>query len=237
LFHLVNIVKITDQVDSAETFARSHFPTANFLNEADITALVTPSLVNRWWVQSHPRKPDTVPQLVGSDELLRHFAIFTAVKEALIGSEIFNESAGRDEAVITQVDLPETVATLMADMTRHVHPKQQAINRVDTCDLVISEKPTNPVGKDQQLFPTRTRLVGRTGDCPVEPLLNGDEVFALKDFKGQLFRLGADLWQLNEAFGDVAVNFVAPTVTQVLRRRFIVRAGLKKEVNDDEPEP
>ncbi len=137
--------------------------------------------------------------------------------------------------MITQVDLPKSVAFVVADVARHVYAEQQALNRVGARYPVPRQKPTNSVGENQPLLPKRARFVRWSGNCPPEPLSHGNEVFALNDFNRQFFRLGANLRQLNIAFRNFAVNFVAPLITQIFGCRFIICSRFKQEINDDEP--
>lgn len=94
-FHLSKVGKEADEMNGSKSFTPLHTHVPDPLNEADITSLMTPCFVNDRWVQCHTCQPDAVGQLIGTDEPIRHFAIFPPIQVAGVRREVIKEGIGR----------------------------------------------------------------------------------------------------------------------------------------------
>ena len=61
------------------------------------------------------------------------------IKEALVRTEVFREVAGRDSAVVAQIDFRERVGVLVANMARHVDPVEEVVHGVDAGDAFTAQ--------------------------------------------------------------------------------------------------
>src|SRR5262249_7222278 len=104
-FHLGDIIKVPHDVSRSEVVAGLYIFPVQFLDEADITALMAPRLRYLGRVQSHARQPRSWLardlDLVGSNHPFRNLVVFSLIKVLGIGPKILGKHSGRNEAVIT----------------------------------------------------------------------------------------------------------------------------------------
>jgi len=84
------------------------------------------------------------------DVLLVHLA---PVAKQSVGREIVQEGAGRDVAVVAQVDLAERVSPVVSDVAWHVEPQEQGITVVGRGDLVGGQEVTLALREHERLLP------------------------------------------------------------------------------------
>src|SRR5262249_41380212 len=100
LLHLGNVVEPADDVRRAEGLAGLDVFAVEFLDEADVAALVAPGLADLRRVEGHAGQPGAglavQADLVAADHPLGDLALLALVEEALVGSEVLGEGAGGD---------------------------------------------------------------------------------------------------------------------------------------------
>src|SRR6516165_2218766 len=100
--HLVDRIEEADDEGGAERFARFDGPAPEFLDHADVPALVAPRFRDDIGLQRHPRQPRAVfarlrvAQMAGADEPLRDFVAAASVVELFVGREVLEELARRN---------------------------------------------------------------------------------------------------------------------------------------------
>ena len=127
MFYLGNIVEVADEMHRSLPFACFDPPAADLFNEADIIPLMAPCLIHGGGIKGHARQPNSVLQLIGSDEPFSNLCVAAAVKKLRVGREILMKRVLGNYTMVTQIDLLKDVSAMMFDMTRHVHSHK------DTC--------------------------------------------------------------------------------------------------------
>src|SRR5665213_67554 len=114
LVHRRDVVKPTDNVRAAKTLAGLHSAAMELLNEADVSALMTPRLRDLRPIKRHPCKPRARLaiefHLICPNHALRHRRVAAIVQKLFIRPEVrLERGRGSWFVPIAQIDLGERV--------------------------------------------------------------------------------------------------------------------------------
>jgi hypothetical protein len=97
LFHFCDRIKEADDEGGAEGFSGFDGFAPKFFDQANISALMAPCLVDHRRVEGHSREPGTfatsfrVAEVISANKALRHAARVAAIIEFLVGCKVFEE--------------------------------------------------------------------------------------------------------------------------------------------------
>jgi hypothetical protein len=127
LFHLLDCIEPTNEVRGPEWLPRLYFAAMQFLDNANLAALMTPRHRDGARFEGHPDQPRTrhVLQfdLVTPNHPLRNLACLAHIEIALIWPEILGKGLGRNLSVLAQIQLREIVAFLVPQVAWDHHTK------------------------------------------------------------------------------------------------------------------
>src|SRR5439155_2486749 len=172
-------------------------------DQANITALMAPGLIDHRRVERHSREPGTfaagfrIAEVIGANKPFGHRMSVTAIIEFLVGGKVFDELTRWNLARVAEVNLTESVALFVLDVSRHVEAEKHGVARIHAGDLVAGDEVPLASRKHKHLAPFRAGLLSGRGDLVSKAAQDSDKIFALDDARRKLLGLGANLWSLD----------------------------------------
>src|SRR5439155_16841964 len=186
-FHFFDRIKEADDEGGAKGFSGSDRSAAEFLDQANITALVTPSLIDHRRVERHSREPRTfasgfrIAEVISTKKPFGHRINAAPIIGFLVRREVFEELARGNLARVAEVNLAESVALFVLDVSRHVEAEEHGVARIRAGDLVAGDEVALASGKHKHLAPFRTGLLSGRRDLVAEAARDRNEIFTVHD--------------------------------------------------------
>src|SRR5262245_63672925 len=107
---------------------------------------MAPGLIGHRRVKRHAREPGPfaagfrIAEVIGANEPFGHWIRVASIIAFLVGREILDELVRWNPARVAEVNLTESVALFVLDVSRHIEAEEHSVARIHAGDLVTGDE-------------------------------------------------------------------------------------------------